>query len=98
VITATDALGNKSTSTVTFTVHATISGLIAAVNDGVAKKYVTATLGSQLLSTLNSAFNGNSAHTKISQFVNQVKSAGTAINAAYAALLLNWGNDLLSRV
>ncbi|HUZ82918.1 MAG TPA: Ig-like domain-containing protein, partial [Gaiellaceae bacterium] len=97
VITATDAAGNVSTKTVTFQVRATIAGLIAAVNDGVAKGFITAAEQTTLLADLKSAQVGSSAHAKLPRFVSDVQSqSGKAISAGYAALLVSWTNDLLS--
>src|SRR5260221_6663946 len=106
VITATDGLGNVSTTTVTITVHATVSGLAKAVNDGVtAKKITSTTVANQLLGYLNNAQaalnagNHTSAKSYLASFVSLVQSqSGISISAAYAALLVSWANDLIARL
>jgi hypothetical protein len=106
VITATDGLGNVSTTTITITVHATVGGLGTAVNDGVTGAKITSTTtASQLLSYLSSAqaaLNANNhtaAKSYLASFVSLVQAqSGVTINAAYAALLVGWANDLISRL
>jgi hypothetical protein len=106
VITARDGLGNVSTTTVTFTVHATVAGLTKAVNDGVtAAKITSTTTSNQLLSYLSSAqtaLNANnhvSAKTYLASFVSAVQAqSGGYINAAYAAFLVSWAQDLILRL
>jgi hypothetical protein len=98
VVTAVDGLGNKSTTTLTFTVHATINGLINAVNDGAAKGLITAAEKTNLLWYLQKAQASGTPKNFLSQFVWEANyQSGKAINAAYAALLVNWGNDLIAR-
>ena len=63
-VTSTDRTGNTITTTITFQVHATLKGLVNAVNDGVARGYVTAATASSLISTLKSAMAGNSVHAE----------------------------------
>jgi hypothetical protein len=78
-------------------VRASIVGLINAVNDGVTKGFITAAEKTILISDLQSAQAGNSARVKLPRFVADVQSqSGKAINAAYAALLVAWTNDLLT--
>jgi len=106
VITAKDALGNVSTTTITLTVHATVAGLTTAVNDGVTASNITSgTVSSQLLSYLSSAQsalnagNYTSAKSYLASFVTLVQAqSGVSINAAYAALLAGWANDLIGRL
>jgi hypothetical protein len=106
VITARDGLGNVSTTTVTLTVHATVGGLTTAVNDGVtAAKITSSSVATQLKSYLTSAqaaLNANnhaSAKTYLASFVSLVTAQnGVTINAAYAALLIGWANDLIGRL
>jgi len=106
VITARDGLGNVSTSTLTLTVHATVAGLTKAVNDGVSSAKITSsTTSSQLLSYLSSAqsaLNANnhaSAKAYLASFVSLVQAqSGLSINAAYAALLIGWAQDLIARL
>ena len=104
-IKATDGAGNLATTTVTIQVHATIGGLVNAVNYGAGKGYVASSLQSQLLSTLQSAQNalsaGNNAAAKsyLSTFVSQVQNAGsTKLAPSFGTLLLSWANDLIGRL
>jgi hypothetical protein len=105
-ITARDGLGNTSTTTVAFTVHATADGLTSAVKDGVTRKLVTSSAtATQLLSYLSDAQkaiqSGKIAQAKssLNLFVNYVKQqGGKTIDSAYAALLIGWANDLISRL
>ncbi|HEY6053457.1 MAG TPA: hypothetical protein VIU86_05970, partial [Gaiellaceae bacterium] len=99
VVTAVDAAGNVSTRSITFEVHATLAGLVAAVNDGAARGKITSTTQSTLVSQLKSAMSGNSAHAKLPGVITTVQQqSGKTIDAAYAALLLSWANDLYARV
>jgi hypothetical protein len=103
-ITATDGMGNVSTTTVTFQIHATIAGLTNAVNYGNANGLVSSSIQKTLLSTLQSAQaalnGGNTASAKsyLNTFISQVKGAGKAITSSYATLLLSWAQDLLVRM
>ncbi len=84
--------------------HATIAGLKNAVNYGVANKLIGNSLQSSLLSTLQSAQSaldaGNRASAKsyLSQFVSQVQKAASKITASFSALLVNWTQDLITRL
>ncbi len=106
VITAKDGLGNVSTTTITIQVHSTVAGLTTAVNDGSkSAKITSSTVATQLLSYLASAQNalnaGNhtSAKSYLASFVGLVQSqSGVSISSAYATLLINWANDLISRL
>jgi hypothetical protein len=106
VITAKDGLGNVSTTTLTFTVHATIAGLTTAVNDGVThSKILSSTVATQLKAYLSSAQsaltagNHTSAKSYLASFVTYVQQqSGITINAAYAALLVGWAQDLIARL
>jgi hypothetical protein len=106
VITAKDGLGNVSTTTITIQVDTTVAGLTKAVNDGVTAARITSTTtSSQLLSYLSSAqsaLNANnhvSAKTYLASFVSLVQAqSGVTINAAYAALLVSWAQDLIGRL
>jgi hypothetical protein len=106
VITAKDGLGNVSTTTITIQVHTTVAGLTKAVNDGVTAARITSTTtSSQLLSYLSSAqsaLNANNhvlAKTYLASFVSLVQAqSGVTINAAYAALLVSWAQDLIGRL
>ena len=97
VVAATDGLGNTTSKTITFTIHATINGLINAVNDGAARGLITAAEQANLVWYLQKALTG-SAKARIGQFNWEANyQSGKAINAAEAALLLSWGNDLYAR-
>ncbi len=106
VITASDGLGNVSTTTLTITVHATVAGLTRAVNDGVTlSKITSSTTSSQLLSYLSSAqsaLNANNhatAKTYLASFVSLVQAqSGLTMNAVYALLLIGWAQDLIGRL
>jgi len=97
VVMAVDGLGNTSSTTLTFTIHATVNGLINAVNDGAARGLITSTEQSNLIWYLQKAV-ANNARIRLQQFVYEAQSqSGKTINAAYAALLVNWAQDLLAR-
>ena len=99
VITSTDGLGNVSTSTVTLTIHPTISGITAAVNDlRTQGKITSSTTSSQLSSYLSSAQTaltaGNNVLAKsyLASFVAYVQGqAGTTIVVPNDALLAQVG-------
>jgi hypothetical protein len=98
-VSATDAAGNVTTSSVTFEVHATLIGLLAAVNDGGTRGLISAATRSSLVSQIQSAIKGNSAHAKLPGIISTIQQqSGKTIDAAYAALLLSWANDLYARV
>lgn len=88
------------------TVHATVAGLTTAVNDGRAWNRITSsTTSSQLLSYLSSAqaaLKGNdniAAKSYLASFVGYAQAqSGVTIDAAYAALLVGWANDLIARL
>jgi hypothetical protein len=99
VITATDAVGNVSTSTFTIIVHATVAGLQAAVTAGVSSGAITASsVASSLQADLTAAQNALAANnhpaaqTALASFVSHAGS--NKITAAYAALLKAWAADL----
>jgi hypothetical protein len=99
VVTGIDAAGNTTTKTITFQVHATLNGLLAAANDGAKKGLVTSAELATLTSLLQAAMKGNSGRIKLPAFISEVqKAAGKSIAAGYAALLLNWAQDLLPRL
>ena len=97
VVTAADAAGNLVTSRVTFEVHATLAGLLAAVGDGAGRGLISSSMLSTLSSQIQSAMNGNSLHAKLPRAISSVQGAGASIDAGYASLLLSWMNDLLAR-
>jgi hypothetical protein len=104
-VTATDALGNQTTTSVTFTIRVSTNGLQGAVADGQGRKLVDNSVASTLITKLKSAQaaidrgNAGTARQHLESFMASVAAnAGKKIDAAYAALLLNWANDLLSRL
>ena len=102
-VTATDGLGNISAATVTFQIHATIAGLVSAVNYGVNRNLVSTSISSRLVSTLNSAQsqaagNVTAAKSYLNTFVTQVQGAGAKITSSFATLLVNWAQDLIARL
>ena len=105
VVTAADGVGNVSTQTITFAVHATIGGLLNAVAYGRARALVSNQQQNQLTSILQSAqtalASGDSvtAKSRLNSFVAQVQSqSGTGIDATFAARLVNWTQDLIARI
>jgi hypothetical protein len=104
VVSATDQLGNSTTLTVTFRVSATVTGLINAVNDGVAAGKITSSTNA-MMTKLQSAQAAVARGDKLSAmgllllFVNQVQTqAGKGIATDYANLLVGWANDLIARL
>jgi hypothetical protein len=102
VVTGTDALGNVSTTTVTFQLHPSVGGLLNAVAYGASQRWINSSVQNQLNSTLQSAnlalAFGQSARSYVSTFISQVTGAGSKITSSYAALLVNWAQDLLARL
>jgi hypothetical protein len=105
VITASDGVGNTSALTITFQVHATIGGLVSAVNYGVSHGLLSSSLQSSLLSLLQSAQtalnagNNTSAKSYLNSFVTQVQNASSKnLSSSYATLLLSWARDLVARL
>jgi len=99
VITSVDAVGNTTTQTVSFEVHATLAGLLAALNDGFGRGWISSATQSSISSNIQSAMKGNSAHTKLQWVASTVQQqSGISILSAYASLMLGWTNDLLLRV
>ena len=104
VVTAQDTLGNTSSVSVTFQVHATAQGLINAFNDGVANGKIAGNQTAQMnkLQAAQAAMQrGDRTSTRqaLNAFVNQVQAqSGKSIDAAYATLLVSWANDLISRI
>jgi hypothetical protein len=103
-VTAVDNAGNVTTKTVTFTIHATPEGIQNALNDGIARGWVTASEGSYLLTQIQQVIKAEPNHAnmkaKLNQFISAVQSGKVPgqINAAFQLLLLSWANDLLSRL
>jgi hypothetical protein len=105
VIVATNQLGSSSTTTITFQVHATVGGMINAVNQGAQAGFINALAQPRLVSILQSvqtylnAGSVTAAKNQLTYFVSYVQSqSGVGINATYAARLINWANDLKSRL
>jgi hypothetical protein len=105
-ITVTDVLGNTRTASFTFEVHASSpSNLISAVNDGVSTGKIApqqqSPLNSKLTLAQTAIAQGNYAAAKdrLQEFIGLVVSqSGKKIDAAYAALLIAWANDLIARL
>ena len=103
-ITATDKAGNTTISSLTFTIHATPQGLINAVNDGLARGWITKAYASTLVTQLQQVIKGLQSSTangkaKLQQFISYVQyPTKNALTPAFQTLLLSWGNDLYSRM
>jgi Ca2+-binding RTX toxin-like protein len=105
-ITARDGLGNSSSTTLTFQVHATVGGLTTAVNDGVKKGAITSSvISSKLLALLSLAqtsltsANVSQAKTYLNAFISLCQQqSGRTITTAYATSLIGWTNDLIARL
>jgi hypothetical protein len=97
VITSVDNLGNASSTTLTFQIHPTLSGLTADVKEGTTHYLISSSEQTTLLNILNNTT--NLLKTNLTNFINEVKSkSGTsAITTAEANLLQNWAQDLYSR-
>ena len=59
MITATDRLGNSSTLTLTFSIHPTAKGILAAINDGAARGFMTAAEKTTLVNAINTVIGAN---------------------------------------
>lgn len=101
VITATDSLENTSTQTIVFTVHATIDGLIHEVDESVTGEAIDADMRDPLLTKLDAARSSiergarTAARGQLGAFCNQLRAqAGKKVDAALAARLVNWTQDL----
>ncbi len=83
--------------------HATLTGLVNAVNYGATLAYIPSTTKTTLLATLTSAQNalkaGNATSEKnyLGTFVTQVKTATLKVVASYQTLLVSWAQDLIAR-
>jgi hypothetical protein len=103
-VTTTDNAGNVTTKTITFTIHATPEGIQNAIYDGMSRGWISASFGSTLITQIQQVIKAEPNHAnmkaKLSQFISTVTYSAPAggITAAYKALLLNWANDLLSRL
>jgi large repetitive protein len=101
VITATDTLGNVSTETIAFTVRATISGVIYRVEEGLARGLIDTNTRTPLLAKLEAAQSSiergarAAAKGQLGAFCNQLRAhSGKNVDAALAARLANWAQDL----
>jgi hypothetical protein len=100
-ISATDAVGNVTTRTISFTIRPTAAGILAAINQGAVRGYMTAAEKTTLVNSINNVVgaSGGSGAAKLRSFISTVQSAtATQLLPAYRALLLDWANDLLTRV
>jgi hypothetical protein len=102
-VTARDAAGNTTTIGSTFRVRATPAGLKNAVLAGVSSGKISPQLQNALINQLTlvqvDLAAGNIAQAKIDlqQFINLLKAqSGKKIDAAYAAKLIQWAQDLLN--
>jgi hypothetical protein len=106
VITATDALGNKTTLTINFTIRVSTGGLTGAVNDGVSRGLVDSSLGVQLNNAVGAAQSAinrgdkTGAKSQLQSFIAKIQSnAGSKkIDAGYAAQLIGWANSLIAQL
>jgi cytochrome c len=100
-VTATDAAGNVTAISLVFTIRPTAKSILAAINDGFARGWMTAAEKTTLVNAINNVIgaNGGSGNAKLRGFISQVQSA-TAVQLvpAFQTLLLKWANDLLPRI
>jgi hypothetical protein len=89
-----DGIGNSSTSTTTFAIHPSLSGLVSAVTYGYSIGAMTSGERSTLLGYLKTQTQAN-----LNSFIKACTSAsGTkSLTASEATLLKSWATDLLSR-
>jgi hypothetical protein len=104
-IVATDQYGRVSVQTVTFSVHATIEGLICAVQRAVAEGIVAPELENALLAKLYAAQASRNRGDRtpeanqLGAFVNQLAAQrGKKIAADFADRATGWTNDLITRI
>jgi hypothetical protein len=105
-ITATDKAGNTTIKSITFTIHATPQGIINAINDGVTRGWVTSSYASTLVAQMQQVIKAqagssgsSNAKAKLSQFISFVQyPTKGALTTSFQSLLLNWSNDLYSRM
>jgi hypothetical protein len=89
---------------VTFTIHATPEGILAALYDGASRAWLTAAESSYLVTQIQQVIKAEPSHSnmkaKLQQFISAVRSGKVPgqITAAFQFLLLNWANDLLARL
>ena len=104
-IDATDAYGRETVQLVRFSVHATIEGLICAVQRAVAEGLIDANLENSLLAKLNAAKasrdrgNATPEVNQLAAFTNELAAQrGKKITASLADRATGWTNDLISRI
>jgi hypothetical protein len=104
-IVAGDAEGRQSVQVVTFAVHATIEGLICAVQRAVAEGLVAAELESSLLAKLNAAKasrdrgNATSEINQLHAFEHELAAQrGKKIDATFGDRAAGWTDDLVARI
>jgi hypothetical protein len=97
VITATDALGNASTYSLSFTLHPALTGVVNAVNEGAARGLITSSEQATLVSILNNTT--SSVSTRLANFLSAVSGqSGISITTAEGGILTSWGRDLQTRI
>jgi hypothetical protein len=95
VVKSVDGLGNAATVTLTFQIHPTIAGIVAAVNDATSRGLITSAEKTTLLAILNST--GSTVTTRLNNFIAEVaKQSGKPITSAEATILTSWAKDDLS--
>jgi hypothetical protein len=93
VITAVDGLGNTSSTTLSFAVHPSLTGVQNAVKNGFSTGSISSSEQTTLLGYLNTQTKAN-----LTSFINACTSASkTSLSAAESTLLQNWATDLLAR-
>ena len=100
-ITQRDAAGNVSTKALTFTIRATPTGILAAINDIAARGFMTAAEKTTLVNAINAVISapGNSGKNKMKTVISDIQSATSAqLTTAFQTLLLSWANDAYSRM
>jgi hypothetical protein len=104
-IVATDQYGRVSAQVVTFAVHATIEGLICAVQRAVAEGLVASNLGNSLLVKLYAARasrdrgNRTPEANQLEAFVHELAAQrGKKIVPAFSDRATGWTEDLIARV
>jgi hypothetical protein len=103
-ITATDALGNKTTLTVTFTLVVTAAGLASAVQDGQNRGLIDQSLSIQLqnkMGAINAAISRGdkvSAKLLLQSFIAYIQSNASQkkIDAGYSSSLIGWASSLVA--
>jgi hypothetical protein len=97
VVTSFDGLGNSSSVTLTFQVHPSLAGVVAAVKAGAGAASISSAEQTKLLGYLNNT--ANPVKTNLTNFLNEVKaqSGTSSITAAEATLLTSWAQDLYNR-